>query len=206
MASSMIHICIANELNKKIKRNSKKLLLGTIAPDIAKQVGRSRASTHFYEEKTGEKYPNLALFLKKYESFLFDDFVMGYYIHLYTDYLWSKYFASDFLKENTVMTIDGESLELTSEDLKRLLYQDYTNLNIQLIDKYGLDLSLFYEDLPELDPIIQEISYEELPIIVDKVGIIIENSKVKKSYLFCVKDIQQFITMCVELIGSEICF
>ena len=36
MASSVIHICVANEINKIIKRNKEKILIGSIAPDIAK--------------------------------------------------------------------------------------------------------------------------------------------------------------------------
>ena len=36
MASSIIHICVANEINKSLKRNSRELLIGTIAPDISK--------------------------------------------------------------------------------------------------------------------------------------------------------------------------
>lgn len=35
MASSMIHIAVANGLNKTLNRNSKELLIGSIAPDIA---------------------------------------------------------------------------------------------------------------------------------------------------------------------------
>ena len=30
--------------------------------------------------------------INKYKNHLNDDFVMGYFIHLYTDYLWFKYF------------------------------------------------------------------------------------------------------------------
>ena len=39
MASSLIHAAVCNELNKKLKRNPKQILVGTIAPDISKLVG-----------------------------------------------------------------------------------------------------------------------------------------------------------------------
>ena len=39
MASSMIHMAVAKELNDKLKRDSKSILIGSIAPDIAKLIG-----------------------------------------------------------------------------------------------------------------------------------------------------------------------
>ena len=42
MASSIIHICVAKEVNKYLKRNEKEILIGSIAPDISKQIGRTK--------------------------------------------------------------------------------------------------------------------------------------------------------------------
>jgi hypothetical protein len=36
MASSIIHIAVAHEINKKLQFEEDKLLIGSIAPDIAK--------------------------------------------------------------------------------------------------------------------------------------------------------------------------
>ena len=91
MASSMIHLTIANELNKLLKRDKKKLLLGSIAPDLSKLVGDDKTRSHFILDGE-EDIPDLNKFLKKYGYFFNDDFVLGYYIHLYSDYLWFKYF------------------------------------------------------------------------------------------------------------------
>ena len=96
MASSVIHICIANEINKTINRDSKKLLIGTIAPDISKLLGETKFYSHFLDN-VNNNIPNINKFLEKYSNYLNDDFVLGYYIHLYTDYLWFKYcFSSSF--------------------------------------------------------------------------------------------------------------
>ena len=38
MASSLIHMAIANEVNKSIKYDNNKLLIGSIAPDISKLI------------------------------------------------------------------------------------------------------------------------------------------------------------------------
>lgn len=86
MASSMIHFAVANEVNKILKRNNKHILIGSIAPDITKHIGMTKKDSHFQD--TDEDLPHLDKFLNKYRYNLNDDFVLGYYIHLYTDYLW----------------------------------------------------------------------------------------------------------------------
>ena len=45
-------------------------------------------------------------------------------------------------------------------------YNDYTNLNIKLIDKYNLDLKIFYNELPQLHNIIEEIPMDKINVIV----------------------------------------
>lgn len=104
MASSMIHIAVASEVNKKLKRDPAKLLIGTIAPDISKLVGEPKTKSHFSNDEN-DNIPIIDRFLNKYKNNLDDDFVMGYYIHLYTDYLWFKYFIenidySSIIKKN----------------------------------------------------------------------------------------------------------
>ena len=47
----------------------------------------------------------------------------------------------------TVVECKGHMIEL-------YIYNDYTNLNIKLIDEYNLDLKIFYNKLPQLDNII----------------------------------------------------
>lgn len=42
MASAVIHMAIASEINKTLKRDNNKILIGTIAPDISKFIGRTK--------------------------------------------------------------------------------------------------------------------------------------------------------------------
>lgn len=66
MASGLIHICVAKEINKYLKRNEQQILLGSIAPDIAKLINISRDKTHFIDEKKRHsKYRN---FFKKIQK------------------------------------------------------------------------------------------------------------------------------------------
>ena len=196
MASSMIHICVASEINKILKRSNRGLLIGSIAPDISKQINLTKLTSHFQD--ANDDMPNLEKFLNKYKNKLKDDFVLGYYIHLYTDYYWFKYFITEFEKKDHIYTLDGKALTLTKEEKTKYIYNDYTNLNIKLIDEYELDLKIFYEPAPEFNNIISEIPMNKLNLIIDKAGIIIENTKVSKSYFFDINEVKRFISFSVN--------
>ena len=139
MASSVIHICVANEINKVLKRDDRKLLIGTIAPDISKLIGESKYYSHFLDD-IDNNIPNLEKFLNKYKCYLDDDFVLGYYIHLYTDYLWFKYFIKKVIKGNYIKELDGTLIKYTKKSFLYYVYNDYSNLNIQLINKYNFPM------------------------------------------------------------------
>ena len=203
MASSIIHIVVANELNKKLNRDSSKYLLGAIAPDIAKMVGETKVRSHFLEDNTNQ-VPRLDWFLDKYKDDLKDDFVLGYFIHLCTDYLWFKYFMSEISNLNMIKTLDGDIIRCSTDKFCKYIYNDYTNMNIQLIDKYNLDLKIFYNDIPYITQIIEEIPMNKLYILRDKVGIIIENSTKRKDYVFDITNVNQFIQTAVELVESNL--
>ena len=64
MASAMIHIAVANEINKVLKMDQRKLLIGSIAPDMGKLIGRDKSITHFVDDDSPD-IPNMDLFLKK---------------------------------------------------------------------------------------------------------------------------------------------
>ncbi len=195
MASAVIHICVAKKVNELLKRNAKEFLLGSIAPDISKQVGQERSKSHYIYEKNSD-LPHLEVFLHKYGHTLKEnDFDLGYYCHLFTDLLWfgnfmPKYCSNEFTRVNY---LNGEEKKLTHELVGKLIYNDYTNLNIKLIEDYDLDLSLFYEECPVIKSPIEEIPIDKLQVIVDKMGIIIENSKKRDTIIFDNEDINKFI-------------
>ena len=201
MASAIIHIAVAKKINEQLKMNEKELFLGTIAPDISKHIGQDRKISHFLDEN---RIPNLNLFLKKYNNSLNIPFIMGYYIHLFTDYLWFKYFFNEITNLNTSITLlNGDTLKCSKEEINKLIYNDYTNLNILLIEEYNLDLSLFYEEIEIPKIKFTEIPLDKLQIIVDQMGIIIENSKKEKTYSFNIDNVKQFINTCTDLISND---
>ena len=201
MASSVIHMAVASEINKIIKKDNHKLLIGSIAPDISNCLGRTKIESHFLDSDDTD-IPNIDKFLNKYKSKLNDDFVIGYYIHLYTDYLWFKYFISEiYNKENNMITkLDGSIVKCNGNMLSIYIYNDYTNINMKLLDEYNMDLSIFYEEIPYLENIIDEIPMNEIKTIVDKASIIIKNSKEHKDFVFNIENIKKFIERSTELI------
>jgi len=204
MASAIIHIAVANEINKTLKKDNRKLLIGSIAPDIAKQIGRKKYTSHFSTEDNSD-IPDFDLFLSKYGNNMDDDFVLGYYIHLYTDYLWFKYFIPEIKDDNNIITkLNGEMVKCDGKALDLYIYNDYTNLNKQIIDNYELDLKIFYEELPIFEDIIKEIPMDRLQVLIDKMGIIVSSSRETKELVFNMKNVETFIKTSTELILNNI--
>lgn len=202
MASAVIHLCVANEINKVIKKDKSKLLIGAIAPDISKQIGETKIKSHFLNGKND--IPKIEEFLKKYKNYLNDDFVLGYYIHLYTDYLWFNYFVPEIMNKGIIRKLDGTEVKCVNNMISLYIYNDYTNLNRSLIDFYSLDLEIFYNEIPKLNKIIEEIPMDKINVIVDKMGIVIANSKETKSFVIDMPSIKQFINLSVQLILSNL--
>ena len=203
MASSVIHIAVANEINKKLKRNRSQLLIGSVAPDISKIVGETKLYSHFLDSVDND-VPNIDRFIKKYQSKLNDDFVLGYFIHLYTDYLWFKYFIPEICNNDYITKLDGTIVKCQGNMACMYIYNDYTNLNIRLLDEYNLDLKIFYNELPKIDNIIEEIPIDKMNLLLDKIVLIIENTKENKKFLFNIDNIKTFIQTSVELILAEL--
>lgn len=203
MASAIIHMVVANEINKKINRDSDKLLIGSIAPDISKFLGQTKIKSHFLSDENNN-IPNIKAFLKKYINNLDDDFVLGYFIHLYTDYFWFKYFIPEIYRKNFITKLDGTVVKCSGNMQEMYIYNDYTNLNTKLLDSYNLKLDIFNNSTPVFANIIDEIPMEKIDIIINQVLLIIENSKTNKDLVFNFENIENFIKMTVELILSKL--
>lgn len=204
MASTIIHIAIANEIAKKINiKNKRDYILGSIAPDISKHINQNRSISHFIRDPlTG--LPDTHAFKDKYPNFKDNDFLLGYFIHLYTDLLWFKNYINLKRYNESVKLQDGTIVHLPQEEILKLVYQDYTNVNTQIIDHYNLDLSLFYEDFVIPNTNLDEIPIEKLNIVIDQMGIIIENTKEEKPYVFDTYEVIKFIDESVNIILEKI--
>ena len=204
MASAIIHIAVANEINKKLNKNKSRFLIGSIAPDIAKQVGETKIKSHFQDRDDG--IPNLGKFLDKYGDKINDPFIMGYYVHIYTDYLWFKYFIPEIFDNDNSMIkkLNGEVVKCNGDMKKQYIYNDYTNLNRQVIDEYNLNLKIFYNEPPIIENGIEEIPMDKINVLLDKIGLIVKASNEYKNFVFDITNIKKFVETSVKLITSDL--
>ncbi len=206
MASAIIHLAVAKELERRIGKIEKErdYLLGSIAPDLAKQIGKTKEDSHFIKNSYRADVPNLKLFELKYPNFKKNAFDLGYYTHLFTDKEWFDGYLDHITYDNSIRLLDGTVIASTKEEIQELIYSDYTNLNIKVIEEYDLDLSLFYEPFEEPTTTIEEIPIDKLDILINKMGIIIENSKQEKTYSLDISEIRNFITDTVDKLVKEL--
>lgn len=202
MASAVIHLCVAKEINDRyLHKDQNMLLLGSIAPDISKQIGQTKEISHFLDPSQTDSVPDVDRFINKYSSQLDKPFELGYLIHLITDKYWFRDYVTAYIERYTK---DRTKQKVTSEALHDLIYNDYTNLNITLIDKYNLPLDLFSNDIKYPESEITEIPINQLPVIVEKMGEIIINSREEKTFMFDSKDIEVFIENTVKYIIKDL--
>ena len=204
MASSVIHMAVASEINKVLNRDYNKLMIGSIAPDISKHVGLTKQQTHFLTDNPVYDIPDIDKFLSLYKDDLLDDFVMGYFIHLYTDYLWFKYFIPEIYEDESVRKLDGTIIKCDDRQLCKYIYNDYTNMNIKLMNEYNISDNIFYQDIPELKNIIKEIPMDRLDVIMDRALEIIENTNERKEYVFDITNVKKFIELSIDLTLAKI--
>lgn len=204
MASIMIHLAIAKKVKEHFDiRKEKDYYLGAIAPDISRQIGESKEKSHFLIN-TIDNIPNITLFIKRYPTFKYNPFNLGYYTHLMTDKLWIEKFIPTLIQDNTIKLLNGSIISTNPEEIENMLYSDYTNINRQIIDEYEMDLSIFYEEFIPPTTQLNEIPIDQLDILLNKMGIIIENSKEEKSYTLDFEAVKAFIENSSKEIIEEL--
>ena len=182
MASAIIHICVAKKVNEKLKMDENDLLLGSIAPDIAKQIGQTKNKSHFLKDEDEEDcQPDIKRFLDLYKSELANPFDMGYFIHLLTDKYWFRDYVYEYINDYALKEFGKK---MTYTELKDMIYNDFSNINIDLIDKYNISLDLFSNEHEYPKSIIKEIPMDKINVIVEKMGIIISNSSLEPTVIF----------------------
>lgn len=191
MASAIMHICVAKKVNEYLKFNEKELFLGAIAPDISKQIKQTKIKSHFLSSTPD--VPDIKLFMHKYKSKIKTPFDYGYLIHLYTDKVWYLKRNNEIIGKSGNKLINSDEISNDKETIRELLYNDYTNMNIKLIDKYNLDLTLFYEDFEAPSTCVKEIPIKKLNVLIDKMGIIIANSHNRRNRVLDYSKVITFI-------------
>ena len=125
MPSWKIHSKIANDLCKELKVNKNYFMIGNLLPDqdeysipnINNSVDRS--ITHFISKEDsmiGINLPDYDKMYKKYQNQFNNPVLLGYLVHLLTDFYWNNYIYNKyFIKEGNkyigVKTIDGNIIK-----------------------------------------------------------------------------------------------
>ena len=203
MASYVIHIAVAQEINKALNKDKRKLLLGSIAPDLSKLIGETKVKSHFLDSEH-DLIPKLDRFLNQYQEYLNDDFVLGYYIHLYTDYLWFKYFTPKFYKDNTLKLANGKVIKATNDIKLNYLYKDYSILNNKVIERYNINIKDFNIENIEITDIIKEINIKKIDILIEKTKSFIKEDINEEPNVITIEKIEEFINETVDIVLKDI--
>ncbi|MCX8074704.1 MAG: hypothetical protein N2749_03855 [Clostridia bacterium] len=189
MASYDIHIAVAKrflEINDEIRydENSKlHFFLGTIAPDLIASKYISRDECHF-DRRENRSYVNIDLdyFVDKYSKLFNIPFVLGYYIHLYTDQVFYNEYMNTRIKliEKNVNVFNYKYLIVDSNKIITLaeicstdgIYSDYDMLNDFICKKFSLNFEqlkinfkeIIKSDISEAKLIFEnnELNYNEI--------------------------------------------
>lgn len=175
MACTTIHLAITKKYLENHKDlNYEKVIAGTLYPDAIENNDES----HYTDINRGNDNVshvrgkvNLYAFLKKHERL--DDFELGRFLHLVTDYLFfEECFTEEYLLNNSY------------EDFCKDLYFAYDHLNLYLSEKYHITKddykdypSEYYLGSPYEDCI---LSKEIIDAFIKKVSNIDLNNYIKK--------------------------
>lgn len=146
MPSWKIHSKIANDLYKQLKVNKKYFLIGNLLPDQDKynipslDKNIKRTTTHFISNEDFEKGINLPDYNRMYEKYkdkLKNPVLLGYLVHLLTDFYWNDYIYNKyFIKNNCeyigVKTNDGNIVNCQFSTANAMKQSDFKKFNNML--------------------------------------------------------------------------
>ena len=143
MACATVHLAIAKKfLEKHPNLNSNDIINGSLYPDASNDDAKS----HYTDPNRGSDNVshvrgkvNLYQFLQEHKNM--NDFELGWFLHLVTDYLFfEECFTTEYLETKSY------------EDFRDDLYYAYTHLNLYLSEKYGITDDDYKEYPSELYP------------------------------------------------------
>lgn len=161
------HIEIAKMIGKKLNIENgdiNEFIIGNILPDINNGYVIKNISNIFphkkthYEEKGGITYIN---FYNQYKNLIKKPIIFGYYVHLYTDYIWNNNFYTK-VKE------DIDYCKYTSNELREIKHNDFkvynnkyikNTISIKNIDKILNDISVIDNITVNKNDLINALEY-----------------------------------------------
>lgn len=195
MGSRMMHLIIAERVAKKIEISDRpRFLLGGIAPDAVH--GRERKTkSHYYEGSVdkGTRHVHYEGFIQRYQEQVWDEFILGYMVHLVADDVWLK---DIYFKKDLKNRIDADPSVLEK------WHADFRKLNSMLVEQFGcagLEQQLASAELPET--LIEEIETSNLREFIEETLGDFHSSKVFSSKdlgIYSVEEITGYIKSATE--------
>lgn len=141
-----IHLTVAQKINEKLGLPVNDFLLGNVLPDalngyIVKNITnfKSYNDTHYIKVDSDNyvnlpKLPDYYLFINKYKDKLNKPMILGYLVHLMTDYYFNKEIINKYITLGVPINFDkikqidfkNFELELIKRGNKNLIYYDQT--------------------------------------------------------------------------------
>lgn len=222
MPSWGIHLVTACDVANKIKIEDKNnFLIGNFLPDAERYVVKDFSIyvtyniSHFAKRikinGVEEKLPDYNSFINKYKQNLNNSIVLGYLIHLITDYYWnnltfSKYTASNENGEVIGVLINETDLLSGDKELRRILKQkDFSNFDKEVIQTKKYELPIFSNSCIKELEILEETKYNLTDIlkIIDYVNTMIktkENEKIDNYTMFTRDKLNKYYLGSIDFI------
>lgn len=177
MPSSIIHRCVSKMVLEKMNLYENNLdiymyEIGSIAPDCWRNSKRFKDSllpkkekrkySHFSNDD--EYIENYDRFFDKYKDKLNEPFIMGYFVHLITDFHWrTSMFYKCFSLDGSIILLDGSLLNGEKGVRKELLYKESKKMAFLLSNHFSLSQlrQLSMDEINSL-PLMNEIEFDGL--------------------------------------------
>lgn len=181
MPTWAIHLATAKKVSEKINMDKNIFTFGNILPDIpneyvVKEISHhlSHAITHFEIDvlvvEHMEKRYNLRNFAEKYKSKFSNPLMLGYYVHLLTDYFWNnKTYGEHGIydeEKNRIGLIlnNGERILCSKETARQTKVHDFRVFSKYIYDNGLADKLIYEENLQKYLKEIDWITLEESDI------------------------------------------
>lgn len=212
MPGFILHLTAAKmaleRLDSNVNRND--FLFGNLAPDVF----REKTASHFrHPSRFGERieYPDLDLFLEKYEDLLHDSSCLGYYFHLYIDRCFFKEYLPRIVTfldqdEHAASKMDlvvwakvaktGEMIPVQKFFSEEYYYGDFTLMNRYLVERYQISFAI---DTDVKNPGIEEVDYALVAGLLEKLEgwLDVSSEAIRDLKVFDVEDLIGFLENAV---------
>lgn len=198
MPSWNIHLEIAKRLNNKLNYNNedyKLFMIGNILPDINNSFvvkGISKMIPHKYTHYTEDNFYSYKNFYKEYKEKMKNPLILGYYVHLYSDFIWNNNFYSN---------IPDEYKNMDKIKLRVLKQNDFRKFNNNyLSNRIDKDTNLLIDKINIVDRI--SVNKYDIDLVVNY----LENRREEKlDYVYYTEDkLNELLNETVSIIEKEI--